>query len=83
MFTTFIYLLVSASPSSLRRLEIHLKRSCGCQKLAATDQATKAEEEAFRAFIVENEPHFKFRCFEGASVVLLQYRAESVNSSFQ
>lgn len=67
MLTVFTYLLVSASPSSLRRLKIHLKN--GSDVLAATDQATKAEEKEFRAFIIQNEPPFKFRCFRGASIL--------------
>lgn len=37
--------------------------------LAATGQATKAEEKEFRAFIIQNEPPFKFRCFGGASIL--------------
>lgn len=37
--------------------------------LAATGQATKAEETGFRAFIIQNEPPFKFRCFGGASIL--------------
>lgn len=49
--------------------------------LAITDQAKKTKE--FRVFIIQNEPHFKFKCFEGASLLFLWYRTGSVNSLFQ
>lgn len=81
IFEVFMYLLVTANPTSLVRHK-HIWRMEMMCSLPQT-RLVKQKRRSSWCFSYSRWASFQFRCFKGGSILLLWHSTESVNSSFQ